>query len=69
MDTSKAVFSCKDAAEYLAVSASFLALARIAPDRASGPNFVRIPNGRGIRYRRVDLDKWLADAVVEVAKS
>ena len=69
MNTSKAVFSCKDAAQYLAVSAAFLALARIAPDRASGPDFVRIPNGRGIRYRRCDLDKWLSDNVHEGAKS
>ena len=44
-----------EAADYLKSSTSTLAKRRLNGD---GPNFTRI--GRAIRYRRVDLDAWMA---------
>lgn len=52
-----------DAARYIGMSAAFLRRARMTgrtKSSSEGPPFVRIPGGRGIRYRIVDLDAWLA---------
>lgn len=60
---SPAVLSERDAATYIGMSAAFLRRARMTGRTKSGsegPAFVRIPGGRGIRYRIVDLDAWLA---------
>jgi predicted DNA-binding transcriptional regulator AlpA len=48
------------AAEYLAVSKSFLDQARVA---GTGPRFVKISSSLVI-YRRTDLDAWLAARVI-----
>jgi excisionase family DNA binding protein len=48
----------REAAEYLRSSESTLAKKRLNGD---GPPFVRI--GRAIRYRRSDLDAWMARSV------
>ena len=60
---SPAVLDEKDAATYIGMSAAFLRRARMTGRTRSGstgPNFVKVPGGRGIRYRIVDLDSWLA---------
>jgi excisionase family DNA binding protein len=46
-----------EAADYLRSSASTLAKARRS---GLGPTFVRI--GRSVRYRRADLDSWMAES-------
>jgi excisionase family DNA binding protein len=48
----------REAADYLRSSESTLAKKRLNGD---GPPFVRI--GRAIRYRRSDLDAWMARSV------
>jgi len=45
----------REAADYLKSSTSTLAKRRLNGD---GPSFTRI--GRAIRYRKVDLDAWMA---------
>lgn len=53
----------KEAAKYIAMSRSFLRRARMEGRTKSGsvgPAFVKVPGGRGIRYRVTDLDAWLA---------
>jgi excisionase family DNA binding protein len=51
-------FRPREAADYLRSSESTLAKKRLNGD---GPPFVRI--GRAIRYRRSDLDAWMARSV------
>ena len=51
-------FRPREAADYLHSSESTLAKKRLNGD---GPPFVRI--GRAIRYRRSDLDAWMARSV------
>ena len=49
------VLKDREAAEYTGCSVSTLAKRRMTGD---GPRFIKI--GRSIRYRRGDLDAWLA---------
>lgn len=52
----------KEAAAYINMSPSFLCRARMTGRTKSGvtgPAFVRVPGGRAVRYRVVDLDAWL----------
>ena len=35
--------------------------------RGEGPSYVRV--GRAVRYRRVDVDRWLAERTVNLADS
>ena len=55
-----------DAAFYCGMSVSFLRQDRSNGHRARrtrGPPYLKI--GRAVRYRRKDLDQWLADHLVE----
>lgn len=57
-----AVFTEREAANYLAVSTQFLRLSRHygnRPGHAEGPIWVRLGGGRAIRYLKADLDAWL----------
>ncbi len=47
----------EQAAKYLNLSPSTLAKARLTGE---GPQFLRLPGGRSIRYRKADLDAWAA---------
>jgi excisionase family DNA binding protein len=51
-------FRPREAADYLRSSESTLAKKRLSGE---GPPFVRI--GRAIRYRRSDLDSWMAASI------
>lgn len=53
------VFDTARTSEYLGLSMSTLEKARVY---GTGPKFLRL--GRAIRYRRCDLDAWLAARVV-----
>lgn len=58
-----AVLDERDAATYIGMSAGFLRRARMVGRTKSGvtgPNFVKVPGGRAVRYRLADLDAWLA---------
>ena len=52
-------FKPRDAALYLSSSTSTLAKLRL---KGTGPPFTRI--GRAIRYRRTDLDEFMASGLV-----
>ena len=52
----QAILKPREAAEYLRLSTSWLAKARAS---GCGPAFFRIGKS-AVRYRRVDLDVWLA---------
>ncbi len=54
------VMNTDEAAEYLKVSTQFLEIAR---HRGGGPRYVKL--ARMVRYRRVDLDAWLAEHLRE----
>lgn len=50
----------KSAAEYIAMSQSYLAKSRmdgVRESRTNAPNFIKV--GRAVRYLREDLDNWL----------
>jgi hypothetical protein len=51
------------AAQYLAVSESYLAKLRMLAGRKKGPAFSKVAGC--VIYRRADLDAWIADHVVE----
>lgn len=53
-------FKPPEAAEYLRTSVSTLAKMRVY---GGGPAFTRV--GRAIRYRRADLDTYMADQLVQ----
>ena len=68
-DIKKNAFNEVEASIYIGMSRSFLRQGRSdgdRPGRTPSPPYVRI--GRTIRYRRVDLDKWLESLVVEAPK-
>lgn len=46
------------AADYLSLSASYLAKLRMDDAPQAGPKFLRV-GPRAIRYRREDLDDWM----------
>ena len=46
----------RQAAEYLALSESYLATLR---SRGGGPNFLKLGAKHGVRYDTRDLDAWL----------
>lgn len=48
----------KEAADYAALSESYLAKLRMGTGPQVGPRFLRIGQ-RAIRYRRADLDAWM----------
>jgi hypothetical protein len=54
------------AARYIDVSIHYLRASRLDPPRCDGPPFVRL--GRAIRYRLVDLDRFLAARVVTATR-
>jgi hypothetical protein len=54
-----AVLREPDAAIYIAMSIAFLRACRLG--RGTGPAFLKA--GRSVRYRLVDLDRWLASRV------
>jgi predicted DNA-binding transcriptional regulator AlpA len=49
----------RDAAQYLGVSEAWLSRERW---KRTGPSFIRVggSNGRAVRYRREDLEAWIA---------
>ena len=56
----KRSFTEEEAAEYIAMSRSFLRQDRMngfRKNRTPGPNYIKI--GRSIRYLKEDLDLWL----------
>jgi excisionase family DNA binding protein len=53
----EAYMTAREAAAYLRTSPSTLAKRRL---QGNGPAFVRI--GRAIRYRKADLDCWMASS-------
>lgn len=58
----KQAFTEREAAQYICMSRSFLAQARMEGHRATrtpAPPFIKI--GRAVRYLRKDLDQWLDD--------
>ena len=60
MSLSKTVLTEQEAAEYIALSRSFLRHARLNDPhsgRTAGPPFVKV--GRRVRYLKTDLDRWL----------
>jgi len=57
-------FSPSDAADYLDSSPSTLAKRRM---RGDGPVFLRL--GRAIRYRKADLDEWMAKTAARSTSS
>ena len=62
LDIRKRAFKEPEAAEYLAVSRSFLRQDRMngpRERRTAGPRYIRI--GRAIRYLKEDLDAWSID--------
>ena len=63
--TSSELFREQAAADYLGVAPQTLAAWRCRRNR--GPAFVR--SGRFVRYRRVDLDRWLDQQVVHTTDS
>lgn len=59
---SPAVLDEKGAATYIGMSPGFLRRARMTgrtKSGSTGPDFVRVPGGKAVRYRVVDLDAWL----------
>jgi predicted DNA-binding transcriptional regulator AlpA len=54
----------EQAATYLSLSAQYLEIARHKADGTSPP-FIKLP--RAVRYRRADLDAWMAAQRVTVA--
>lgn len=56
-----------DAAEYLGISRSYLAAARLRKPRTSGPPYVR--QGRRVTYLVTDLDAWLQRNRVTTAQA
>lgn len=50
--------SAEEAADYIGLSASYLAKLRMGTGQQIGPKFLRIGQ-RAIRYRRTDLDDWM----------
>ena len=54
-DQAPEYFPTRQAAQYLGVSAGWLASARC---RGNGPPYIKM--GRAIRYRRLTLEKWMA---------
>jgi len=56
----KRCFTEKEAAQYIAMSRSFLRQDRMngfRKERTPGPHYIKI--GRSIRYLKEDLDMWL----------
>ena len=51
----------REAAEYMGLSASWLAHARM---RGEGPTWIEVPGTRIVRYDAEDIDKWLAGGKV-----
>jgi len=59
-EVSKQAFTEREAAQYICMSRSFLAQARMEGqrlNRTQAPPFIKI--GRSVRYLRKDLDQWL----------
>lgn len=54
---SKALFSPREAATYLALSESTLARMRSRASTKNGPPYCRL--GGSIKYRQADLDAWV----------
>jgi len=64
----KNAFKETEAAGYIAMSRSFLAISRMEGNRdgrTPGPPYVKV--GRRVLYLKADLDAWLAEHRVEVA--
>jgi len=60
------VFTSKLAAQYIGMSDSYLRADRCNGyygDRTPGPAYLKV--GRKVLYRRMDLDQWLGDHIVE----
>lgn len=57
-DMENIYMSADEAAQYIGLSASYLAKLRMGTGPKAGPKFVRI-GPRAIRYRRADLDEWM----------
>lgn len=51
--------TAKEASEYTSISMSYLAKLRMGTLEIKGPEFLRIGR-RSIRYRKSDLDAWMA---------
>ena len=61
MDSQSYLMRTEEAGRYLGLSPSLLNKLRLTGD---GPAFVRLA-GRAIRYRRADLDAWVAASVMQ----
>ena len=48
----------EQAAEYLSLSASYLAKLRMTDSKTVGPRFMKV-GLRGVRYAKADLDHWM----------
>lgn len=62
---SKDILTEKEAATYIGMSRSFLSQDRMngyRQNRTQGPDFMKI--GRSVRYRKEDLDLWLAQRCI-----
>ena len=70
MNVTPQTLSEREAAEYIGMSRQFLRRCRMTGPNKSGtrgPVFLRLPNGRSIRYLISDLDAWLQAARSEEA--
>lgn len=54
--TQRTYLNTKQASNYLGLSRQFLEIAR---HKGSGPRYIKL--ARAVRYRRTDLDAWMAD--------
>jgi len=57
-EPTKALLSVKEAARYIGMSAVFLSRSRLQRVGTPGPPFIKF--GRNVKYRRQDLDNWIA---------
>lgn len=60
--------SASEAAKYLGLSESYLAKLRMGTCSESGPAFCRIGQ-RAIRYRKTDLDAWMASRLAFISEA
>lgn len=56
------VLNVTEAARFMGVSVDFLNRRRMRGSEVQGPPFMRV--GRSVRYRKEDLENWLATKVV-----
>ena len=58
----------KEAAGYIGLSVGWLRKTRMtgaSRSNSNGPDFLKVANGRGVRYRIQDLDRWIEENIQE----